>query len=86
MSEILTETEIAQVQDILIEQLGVKRDQLTPEASIEDDLGADSLELVEIAMAAEEAFNIVIPDDETEKVKTVQDLYEAVGSLLGRSV
>jgi len=85
MTDTLTDAEVAKLQDILIEQLGVKREQLTPEARIQEDLGADSLESVEIAMAAEETFSILIPDNETEQIKTVQDLYEAIGSLLGRT-
>jgi acyl carrier protein len=85
MTDTLTDAEVAKLQDILIEQLGVKREQLTPEARIQEDLGADSLELVQIAMAAEETFSILIPDNETEQIKTVQDLYEAIGSLLGRT-
>jgi len=85
MTDTLTDAEVAKLQDILIEQLGVKRELLTPEARIQEDLGADSLELVQIAMAAEETFSILIPDNETEQIKTVQDLYEAIGSLLGRT-
>ena len=49
------------------------------------DLGADSLDMVEIAMKAEEEFNLTLPDEEAEKIVTVDDLYEAVGKLLGRA-
>jgi acyl carrier protein len=72
------------VQDILIGQLQVNRDQIKPEAKIMEDLGADSLDMVEIAMKAEEEFSLTLPDDEAEKIVTVDDLYEAVGNLLSR--
>jgi acyl carrier protein len=49
------------------------------------DLGADSLDMVEIAMKAQEEFNLALPDDEAEKIVTVDDLYKAVGTLLGRA-
>jgi acyl carrier protein len=83
MTDMLTDVETAKVQEILVEQLGVTREQLTPEARIEEDLGADSLDKVEITMRTEEMFAVTIPDEEAEKVKTVQDLYAAVGTLLG---
>ena len=70
--------------DILIDQLHINREQITPEARIMAELGADSLDMVEIAMKAEEEFNLPLPDDEAEKIVTVDDLYEAVGTLLGR--
>jgi acyl carrier protein len=85
MTDILTETEMTRVQDILIDQLHVSREQITPEARIEADLGADSLDMVEIAMKAEEEFSLTLPDEDAEKIATVEDLYEAVGSLLGRA-
>ncbi len=84
MNDTLTETEIVKIQDILIEQLGIKREQVTPEASLHADLGADSLEDVEIIMSLEETFNVTIPDEAAERIETVEDLYEAVGTLLGR--
>lgn len=84
MTVTLTETEMTKVQDILIHQLGICREQIKPEAAIRADLGADSLDMVEIAMQAEEEFNLTLPDDEAEKIVTVGDLYEAVGALLGR--
>ncbi len=59
------------VKDIIVEQLGVKKDQVTEEASFIDDLGADSLDTVELVMALEEEFNIEIPDEEAEKIQTV---------------
>ena len=85
MTDTLSETEMTKVQDILIEQLHLKREQITPEARIMGDLGADSLDMVEIAMKAEEEFGFTLPDEEAEKVVTVEDLYEVVGKLLGRS-
>jgi acyl carrier protein len=85
MTDTLSDKEMAKVQDILIEQLHVRRDQITPEAKIIADLQADSLDMVEIAMKAEEEFSLTLPDDEAEKIVTVDDLYEAVGKLLGRA-
>jgi acyl carrier protein len=85
MTETLTDTEITKVQDILIHQLQINRKQIAPEARIMADLGADSLDMVEIAMKAEEEFGLTLPDDEAEKIVTVDDLYEAVGTLLGRT-
>lgn len=82
MTDTLTDAEVARIQDILIDQLHIQREQVTPEARIEDDLGADSLDVVEIAMNTEEAFGLTLPDEQAEKVKTVQDLYDAVGALL----
>jgi len=81
---LLTDKEIAKVQDILIHQLQIKREQITPEARIMADLGADSLDMVEIAMKSEEEFGFTLPDDEAEKIATVDDLYDEVGKLLGR--
>ena len=78
----LTDTEMAKIQDILIEQLSVKRDQIKPEANLIVDLGADSLDLVEIVMKAEEAFGVTLPDDDAETVKTVGDFYRVVGGFL----
>jgi acyl carrier protein len=84
MSDMLTAKEIATVQEILMEQLHITREQITPEARIEADLQADSLDIVEIGMKSEEAFGLTLPDEEAEKIVTVGDLYEAIGALLGR--
>jgi len=62
------------VKSIIAEQLGVKPEEVTPEASFVDDLGADSLDTVELVMALEEEFGIEIPDKDAEKIKTVNDV------------
>ena len=59
------------VKEIIVEQLGVKPDEVTNEASFVDDLGADSLDTVELVMALEEEFDIEIPDEDAEKIVTV---------------
>ena len=61
------------VKQIIVEQLGVDEGEVTANASFVDDLGADSLDTVELVMAFEEAFDIEIPDDAAEKIRTVQD-------------
>ena len=67
------------VKKIVIEQLGVKEDEVTNNASFVDDLGADSLDTVELVMAFEEAFEIEIPDEDAEKIRTVQDAVDYIG-------
>ncbi len=61
------------VKSIIVEQLGVDEDEVTMEASFTDDLGADSLDIVELVMAFEEEFGIEIPDEDAEKIATVKD-------------
>ena len=61
------------VKDIIVEQLGVNADQVTPDAKFIEDLGADSLDTVELVMALEEEFDIEIPDEDAEKMTTVAD-------------
>ena len=61
------------VKGIIIDQLGVSEEEVKPEASFVDDLGADSLDLVELVMALEEEFGQEIPDEDAEKIATVQD-------------
>ena len=62
------------ITDIVVEQLGVDAERVKPEASFIDDLGADSLDIVELVMAMEEEFDLEIPDEEAEKLRTVQDV------------
>ncbi len=69
----MVSTTFDKVKKIIVEQLGVDEAEVTPEASITDDLGADSLDQVELVMAFETEFNIDIPDEEAEKIKTVGD-------------
>jgi acyl carrier protein len=64
--------------DIIVEQLSVDKDKVVPSASFVDDLGADSLDLVELIMEMEEAFGIEIPDEVAEKITTVQDAVDHV--------
>jgi acyl carrier protein len=66
------------VKDIIVEQLGVEEDEVSPEASFIDDLGADSLDTVELVMAFEEEFNIEIPDEDAEGISTVQDAIDYI--------
>jgi acyl carrier protein len=66
------------VNQIVIEQLGVEPSDVTPEASFVDDLGADSLDRVELVMAFEESFGLEIPDEDAEKIVTVQDAVEYI--------
>ena len=62
------------VRDIVVEQLGVEADEVAIESTFIDDLGADSLDIVELILAFEEEFGIEIPDEAAEKIKTVQDV------------
>ena len=82
MKDILCEKDARVVEEILTEELGVEREQLTPEARLMDDLGADSLTLVEITMALEDRFSLAIPDERWETVRTVGELHEALAELL----
>lgn len=68
----------AKVVEIIANQLGVEKDVITPQAHVVDDLGADSLDVVELIMALEEAFDLEIPDEEAEKIRTVQDIYDYI--------
>jgi acyl carrier protein len=75
----MSNDEIAQkVQDIIAERLGVKRAEVVPSASFIADLNADSLDIVELVMAIEKQFNLEIPDDEAEKIRTVQDAIDYI--------
>ena len=70
------------VKEIIVEQLSVDESEVSPTASFIDDLGADSLDTVELVMALEEGFNIEIPDDAAEKIATVKDAIEYIESHL----
>jgi acyl carrier protein len=71
------------VKEIIVEQLGVNADQVTPEAKMIEDLGADSLDAVELVMAIEEEFEIEVPDDEAEKLVKVGDIIAHVEKVKG---
>ena len=66
------------VKQIIVDQLGVEESEVTPNSSFVDDLGADSLDRVELIMAFEEAFDIEIPDEQAEKIATVQDAVDYI--------
>ena len=68
------------IKSIVVDQLGVDEDQVTEDASFVDDLGADSLDTVELIMAFEEEFDIEIPDEDAQKIKTVKDVIEYIES------
>lgn len=73
-----SEEVLEKVKSIIVEQLGVSESSVTMEASFIDDLGADSLDIVELVMALEEEFDIEIPDEDAEKVVTVEDVVEYI--------
>ncbi len=73
-----SEEVLEKVKEIIVEQLGVAESSITMEASFIDDLGADSLDIVEFIMALEEEFDIEIPDADAEKVVTVEDVVEYI--------
>ncbi|NLJ83627.1 MAG: acyl carrier protein [Halanaerobiaceae bacterium] len=66
------------VVEIIVEELGVDSEEVTPEASFIDDLGADSLDVVELVMAFEEEFDLEIPDEDAENIKTVQNAVDYI--------
>ena len=72
------------VKDIIVEELGVERDKLTAAASFMEDLGADSLDTVELVMAFEKEFDIDIPDEEAEKLRTVGDAMKYLHEKMGK--
>ncbi len=82
MEQHLSEQDRKAVHEIIIEQLDITDEQITPEARFMQDLGADSLDIAEMSLTLEERFNRTIPDAEWDKVQTVQDLYEALADLL----
>jgi acyl carrier protein len=73
----------ARVKDIIVDQLGVSADQVTPEAKFVEDLGADSLDTVELVMAFEEEFDIEVPDEEAEKLQSVGDVITYINTQQG---
>ena len=68
------------IKSIVVDQLGVDESQVTEDASFIDDLGADSLDTVELIMAFEEEFDVEIPDEDAQKIKTVKDVIEYIES------
>ena len=70
----------AKVKEIIVQQLGVDADKVTAEASFVDDLGADSLDVVELVMALEDAFDIEVPDEDVENIRTVGDVERYVSA------
>lgn len=66
------------VKEIIVEQLGVDQEEVTPEASFVDDLGADSLDIVELVMALEETFDLQIPDEDAEKIRKVGEAVQYI--------
>ncbi|AAM24693.1 Acyl carrier protein [Caldanaerobacter subterraneus subsp. tengcongensis MB4] len=70
------------VRNIIAEQLGIDPEEITMESSFIDDLGADSLDIVELIMALEEEFDIEIPDEDAEKIKTVGDVVEYLSNIV----
>ena len=73
------------VKQIIVEQLGVDEGEVTPSASFVDDLGADSLDTVELVMAFEESFGVEIPDEDAEKITTVQQAIDYINSHKGKA-
>ncbi len=69
--------------EIIVEQLSVDKEKVVPAASFVDDLGADSLDLVELIMAMEEEFDVEIPDEDAEKIATVQDAIDYIDKIKG---
>jgi acyl carrier protein len=74
---------LEKVTEIIVEQLGVKPEEVTEEASFVDDLGADSLDTVELVMAFEEEFGVEIPDEDAEKIQTVGDAVRYIDDKTG---
>ena len=74
----------AKVKEIIIDKLGVEESQITPEASFTNDLGADSLDIVELVMGFESAFQVSIPDEDAEKIGTVGDAVRYLTEKLGK--
>lgn len=71
--------------EIIADKLGIEKETITPEAHVIDDLGADSLDVVEMVMALEEAFDIEIPDEDAEKIRTVQDIFDYIDRVVANA-
>jgi len=71
--------------DIIADKLGIEKETITPEAHVIDDLGADSLDVVELIMALEETFDIEIPDEDAEKIRTVQDIFDYIDRIVANA-
>ena len=71
------------IREIIVEQLGVSAEEVVPEASFIDDLGADSLDIVELVMAMEEEFDVEIPDEDAEKIQTIAGAIQYLKDKLG---
>jgi acyl carrier protein len=82
MNDLLSERDSKAVIEILARELGVPEPQLTQDANLQIDLGADSLTFVEVIMALEDRFNVTIPDGRSESVQTVGDVFELLAELL----
>jgi acyl carrier protein len=79
----MSETSEAKIKEIIVEQLGVNADQVTREAKLIEDLGADSLDAVELVMAIEEEFGIEVPDEKAEKLQAVGDIIDYIEKTTG---
>jgi len=80
----MSDNMVEKVKDIIVEELGVEREKLTDSASFMEDLGADSLDTVELVMAFEKEFDIDIPDEEAEKLRTVGDAMKYLQDKMGK--
>ena len=76
----MADENMEKIAKVIVEKLGVKEEQVTPEATFVDDLGADSLDQVELIMALEDEFNIEIPDEDAEKLTKVQEVLDYVAA------
>ena len=82
MNDILSETDVRAIEQILVRELEIKPDQLTADARFEEDFSADSLTMAEIMLGIEDHFDLSVPEEHWERVKTVGQLYETVVEIL----